>query len=120
MIILKIGIIFSFLAVVIGAFGAHGLKEILFQNKTLDTFLTAVQYQMFHSIAILLNGILINIDILDSKIPAYCFFVGILIFSGSLYILSITNIKWLGAITPIGGVLFLIGWGLLLINLKSI
>tara|TARA_S200000501_G_scaffold371421_1_gene414466 strand:+ start:5176 stop:5535 length:360 start_codon:yes stop_codon:yes gene_type:complete len=119
MLSIKIGITISLLAVVIGAFGAHGLKEILTQNKSLDIFQTAVRYQMFHSIAIIITGILIYLNVVDSKLPTYLFLAGIIIFSGSLYILSITDIKWLGAITPIGGVLFILGWGLLFVEINS-
>ncbi|MAJ43541.1 MAG: hypothetical protein CMF96_02195 [Candidatus Marinimicrobia bacterium] len=118
MLSIKIGITISLLAVVIGAFGAHGLKEILTQNKSLDIFQTAVRYQMFHSIAIIITGILIYLNVVDSKLPTYLFLAGIIIFSGSLYILSITDIKWLGAITPIGGVLFILGWGLLFVEIN--
>ena len=119
MIGIKIGIISSLLTVVIGAFGADGLKNILLENKTSEIFQTAVRYQMFHSIALIFSGILLNLGLVDSKLPIYLFLSGILIFSGSLYILSISGIKWLGAITPIGGVLFILGWGLLFISLKS-
>ena len=116
---IKIGIIFSLLSVIIGAFGAHGLKEILTKLNTLETFQTAVHYQMFHSIAILLSGILFQIGMLESKLPMLLFVFGIIIFSGSLYILSITGIKWLGAITPIGGLLFIAGWITLFISIHS-
>lgn len=120
MLSIKIGIITSLLTVVIGAFGAHGLKEILTQNKTLEVFQTAVRYQMFHSIALIITGILIHLNIVESKFPTYLFLGGILVFSGSLYILSITGIKWLGAITPIGGLLFILGWGFLFMAIKSV
>ena len=116
---IKVGIIFSLLSVLIGAFGAHGLKEILTKLNTLETFQTAVRYQMFHSIAILLSGILFQIGMLESKLPMLLFVFGIIIFSGSLYILSITGIKWLGAITPIGGLLFIAGWITLFISIHS-
>ena len=116
---IKIGIIFSLLSVLIGAFGAHGLKEILTKLNTLETFQTAVRYQMFHSIALLLSGILFQIGMLESKLPMLLFVFGIIIFSGSLYILSITGIKWLGAITPIGGLLFIAGWITLFISIHS-
>ena len=116
---IKIGIIFSLLSVLIGAFGAHGLKEILTKLNTLETFQTSVRYQMFHSIAILLSGILFQIGMLESKLPMLLFVFGIIIFSGSLHILSITGIKWLGAITPIGGFLFIAGWITLFISIHS-
>ena len=113
------GIIFSLFSVLIGAFGTHGLKEILIKMNTLDTFQTAVRYQMFHSFAILISGILIQIDILDNKLPIVLFAFGIIIFSGSLYTLSISGLKWLGAITPIGGILFIAGWITLFISIHS-
>jgi uncharacterized membrane protein YgdD (TMEM256/DUF423 family) len=119
MIGIKIGIIFSLLGVVIGAFGAHGLKDILIKHSTMDTFQTAVGYQMFHSIAILFSGILIHINLMESKLSLILFMCGIIIFSGSLYILSITNIKWLGAITPIGGLFFIAGWIFLFLSLST-
>ena len=68
---------------------------------------------MFHSIALILTGILIHLNIVDSKFPVFLFLGGIIIFSGSLYLLSITDIKWLGAITPIGGMFFIVGWAVL-------
>jgi len=116
---IKIGIIFSLLSVLIGAFGAHGLKEILTKLNTLETFQTAVRYQMFHSIAILLSGILFQMNMLESKLPMLLFVLGIIIFSGSLYLLSISEIKWLGAITPIGGLLLIAGWITFFISIHS-
>jgi uncharacterized membrane protein YgdD (TMEM256/DUF423 family) len=111
--LLQLGGVFSFLSVAIGAFGAHSLKARLTELGTLETFETAVRYQMFHSIAIFLCAILMGqFKELDLSTAAYSFAAGILIFSGSLYILSLTGIKWLGAITPLGGVAFLLGWGL--------
>ena len=119
MIGIKIGIITSLLSVVIGAFGAHGLKDILSQNNSEAIFQTAVRYQIFHSIALILAGILLQLSFIESKLPIHLFLSGIIIFSGSLYILSITGIKWLGAITPIGGVLLILGWCFLFISLKN-
>lgn len=119
MIGIKIGIITSMLSVVIGAFGAHGLKEVLIQNNTTEIFQTAVKYQIFHSLALIIVGLFIHLNLVDSKFPIYLFLGGIFIFSGSLYILAITNIKWLGAIPPIGGLLFILGWAFLFFSLKS-
>ena len=95
------------------------LKDILIKHSTLDTFQTAVRYQMFHSIAILISGLLIHLNLVESKLPIILFISGIIVFSGSLYILSITNIKWLGAITPIGGLLFITGWIYLFLSLNT-
>jgi uncharacterized membrane protein YgdD (TMEM256/DUF423 family) len=105
------GSVLGFLSVSIGAFGAHALKPFLLENNRLDTFETAVQYQMYHGLALLLTGILsVLFPKADFSIVGILFLVGILIFSGSLYLLCATGIKWLGAITPIGGTAFLAGW----------
>lgn len=104
----------GFLSVSIGAFGAHGLKTILESNNRLETFNTAVQYMFYHTFALFLTAILMNTY--SSKNLAFAgvsFGMGILIFSGSLFALSLTNITKLGAITPIGGLAFLIGWALI-------
>jgi uncharacterized membrane protein YgdD (TMEM256/DUF423 family) len=105
------GSVLGFLSVSIGAFGAHALKPFLLENNRLDTFETAVQYQMYHGLALLLTGILsVLFPKADFSIVGILFLAGILIFSGSLYLLCATGIKWLGAITPIGGTAFLAGW----------
>lgn len=103
--------VFGFLAVAIGAFGAHALQEVL-SSYGKSIFETANRYHFYHSLALGLVCFLPNRKDIDSKI-AFCFSLGILVFSGSLYALALTEIKILGAITPIGGVFFLIGWGLL-------
>ena len=118
MIWLKVGICFSCLAVIIGAFGAHGLKKILTDNDTLAIFQTAVRYHMFHSIGLMITGILQLMGHLTSQTSSILFSLGIIIFSGSLYFLAITELKWLGAVTPIGGVLFIAGWVILLLALR--
>lgn len=100
------------LAVGLGAFGAHGLEPLLIKNGRLDTFETAVSYHFYHTLGLLVMGILalIKPDWKGLSLAAWGMFLGILIFSGSLYILSLTGITWLGAITPIGGVGFILGW----------
>lgn len=100
------------LAVGLGAFGAHGLEPLLIKNGRLDTFETAVSYHFYHTLGLLGLGILalIKPDWKGLSLAAWGMFLGILIFSGSLYILSLTGITWLGAITPIGGVGFILGW----------
>jgi uncharacterized membrane protein YgdD (TMEM256/DUF423 family) len=98
-----VGAVLGFIAVAAGAFGAHGLKGVLTAER-LETFEVAVRYQMVHALAILLAGLL------GAPQAAWCFFVGVLIFSGSLYLLVATDQRWLGAITPIGGLCFLAGW----------
>lgn len=117
--ILQIGILLSMTSVILGAFGAHSLEPILIENDRIDTFETAVRYQFFHSLAIIIAGLIFGkYQNKKSKIAAILFLIGIIIFSGSLYILSITNITWLGAITPIGGLAFIVGWIYLLLSLK--
>lgn len=108
------GAILGALSVMIGAFGAHGLHDMLVKNGHLETFETGVKYQFYHSLALVLVGILAYH--LPGKWLGYAaqsFFYGTLIFSGSLYILCLTNVRWLGAITPIGGLLMIAGWVLL-------
>ena len=100
------------LAVGVGAFGAHGLEPLLIQNGRLDTFETAVSYHFYHTLGLLGLGILalIKPEWKGLSLAAWGMFLGVLIFSGSLYILSLTGITWLGAITPVGGVGFILGW----------
>ena len=105
-----LGSSFGFLTIALGAFGAHGLKNILINNETTDIYNKAVLYQMFHTLVLLFLGLYQELGKNIHMLTGLSFVLGILIFSGSLYILSITNIKWLGAITPIGGLFFLIGW----------
>ncbi len=108
--------IFGGLAVVAGAFASHALKESL-TEKALTIWETATKYQMYHALGLLLIAIFITNESLSSvwlNSAGIAFIVGILLFSGSLYALSLTGIKWLGVITPLGGVAFLIGWGCLL------
>lgn len=104
----------GFIAVSLGAFAAHGLKNMLGADL-LATFQTGVQYHMYHSLALLTVGILVLQFPAQTglRIAGYLFLAGILIFSGSLYVLALSGIRWLGAITPIGGVAFLGGWAML-------
>lgn len=104
--LIRIAAIMAALGVALGAFGAHGLADILTANQRVDTWKTASLYHLIHALAMFIpqaSG--------KRFAAAFWFMLGIIIFSGSLYLLSITNIGWLGAITPIGGVCFLIGWG---------
>ncbi|WP_441000962.1 DUF423 domain-containing protein [Fodinibius sp. SL11] len=109
-----IGSIAMALAVALGAFGAHGLKEML-TDEMLDIFETGVRYHFYHALGLLLIGFafqfMSGLSLLQWS--GWLMLGGILIFSGSLYILSISGIRWLGAITPIGGVCFIISWILL-------
>jgi uncharacterized membrane protein YgdD (TMEM256/DUF423 family) len=109
--------IFGFLGVTLGAFGAHALKDKFKEAKYAKNWETAVSYQFTHTFAIALTGILTHLLGASSSLTwaLYLFVAGIIIFSGSLYILSLTGIKKLGAITPIGGLCMLAGWVLLLV-----
>ena len=101
-------------AVMFGAFGAHALKGRL-DDYALGVYHTAVQYHFYHSLALLAVG-LIALHQPDASLlrPAgWLFFVGIVIFSGSLYLLAISGVKWLGAVTPLGGLSFIAGWACL-------
>ena len=111
--VLLAGIIFAGLAVGIGAFGAHGLEELLIANKRVATFETAVKYHFYHALALLFIGLLMyHIPQRLLGTAGVLMVIGIIIFSGSLYILSLTNMTWLGMITPFGGLAFIIAWGL--------
>jgi uncharacterized membrane protein YgdD (TMEM256/DUF423 family) len=104
----------GFLAVSLGAFAAHGLKSALSEDL-LNTFQTGVQYHMYHTLALLAVGVLSLYFPTQTglRIAGFLFLAGIIIFSGSLYVLALTGIRWLGAITPLGGIAFLAGWALL-------
>lgn len=112
------GAINAALAVALGAFGAHALEGKL-TEKYIAIWETAVQYQMFHAVGLLIIGVLASDAIFGDnptlKKAGYCILAGIIIFSGSLYVLSLSGIGVLGAITPIGGVAFIIGWIFLII-----
>ena len=111
-IFLVAGTISAGLSVAIGAFGAHALKSVLTKNGRLDVFETGVKYQMYHALALLLVGVLLlkfhNLKMLGYA--GYSFIAGSLIFSGSLYMLCLTNVSKWGAVTPIGGICLLAGW----------
>ena len=121
--VIFIASILGALSVGIGAFGAHGLEATLQANGRMDTFETAVKYQFYHTLGLFLLGILmLNMESHYFHWAFYSFLAGITVFSGSLYTLSLTNVTWLGAITPIGGVGFILGWvfiGLGVLNAKG-
>ncbi len=110
--ILQLAGIAGALAVGLGAFGAHSLEPLLIQNGRLDTYQTAVNYHFFHTLALLGIGILAKVkpDWKGIAFSAWCMLIGVLIFSGSLYILSLSGITWLGAIAPLGGLALILGW----------
>ena len=116
-ILLIIGSLFAALSVLLGAFGAHGLKNRL-SIEDLAIFETAVRYQMYHALGILLMGVA-SFYLTEKlvSIPAYFLILGIIIFSGSLFLLVFTNLRWFGVITPIGGLCLIIGWLLLAYNI---
>lgn len=112
-----IGAINAFLAVALGAFGAHGLKDKL-DSYYLGIWETGVTYQMFHATGILIAGLLLG-KVAASGLfswAGWLMLIGIIFFSGSLYLLSLTKVGVLGAITPIGGVCFLAAWVLIIIG----
>lgn len=111
--LLIIGGIIGLLGVALGAFGSHGLSAILEANGRAATFDTAVQYHLIHAVVLILVALLHTKSIYHLAITraALFFIAGILIFSGSLYILAIFNIGFMGAIAPIGGTSLILGWG---------
>jgi len=112
-----VGAINAFLAVALGAFGAHGLKDRL-DAHYLEIWKTGVTYQMFHATGILIIGILLGKSGVSSLFSwsGWLMLAGIILFSGSLYLLSLTKVGVLGAITPIGGVCFLAAWVLMIVG----
>jgi len=120
---LTIGAISGALAVLLGAFGAHLLKQMI-SPEMLEVYKTGVQYQFYHTFALLVTGILMKYHPTQTlKWSGYLFIAGITIFSGLLYLLAITGIKSLGMIVPIGGLALVAGWICLLIhslNIKSL
>lgn len=108
------GSVFGLLAVACGAFGAHALRDRL-EPRDLDIFEVAVRVQMYHALALLLISVIVSRS--TSTLPlwsGWAFVIGVLIFSGSLYLLVSTGVRGLGAITPIGGLALLAGWALLI------
>ncbi|MDF2570798.1 MAG: rane protein [Sporomusa sp.] len=112
-----IGAINAFIAVALGAFGAHGLADKL-EPKYLDIWKTGVTYQMFHATGILVIGLLLSKVTTSPQFTwaGWLMLLGIILFSGSLYTLSLTKVGILGAITPLGGVCFLAAWVLIIIG----
>lgn len=109
------GIFFAGLGVVLAALGDHLLKDMLAARGRSDTYATAVRYQFYHAFALIFTGLLLRaFETPAIKYAASCFVFGIVFFSGSLFILCFTGAGILGAVTPVGGVLFIAGWALLL------
>jgi uncharacterized membrane protein YgdD (TMEM256/DUF423 family) len=123
---LAIAAVFGGLAVVFGAFGAHGLESITSDEKILHGFQTGVQYQMYHALALLAVAILFEkFSNNQMKWAANCFITGIILFSGSLYLLTFLKIegsnaiKFAGPVTPVGGIFFIAGWLFLLLGIMK-
>lgn len=116
---LQAGAILGTLAVALGAFGAHALRASLEASGRADTFETAVKYQFYHALALVLVGVLLSRTETEAvkwlNWSGYAFAVGVLIFSGSLYTICFTGITKFGAIAPIGGLLLIVGWVLLFV-----
>ena len=114
--LLVFGGAFAGIGVGLGAFAAHGLKAQL-SAYLLEVFQTGVHYQFIHALAILVCAVLLNFSLPTKARKAFfaaaiCFIIGVFCFSGSLYALALTGIKWFGPITPFGGLLFMVGWAL--------
>lgn len=108
-----VGAILAGLAVAAGAFGAHALEARL-DERMLEVWETAARYQMYHALGLLgVAWISQQVEHTATTVAGLAFITGIVVFCGSLYVLALSGIRWLGAITPIGGVAFMIGWGAL-------
>ena len=108
----RIAAALCFLAVALGAFGAHSLKSTLEMRGMLDVWNKAVLYHFIHAIALLVLALYGTVN----RGAWYLLLTGIFLFSGSLYLLALTNLRWLGAITPFGGLCFLAGWAWLIVT----
>ncbi|PWU08602.1 MAG: DUF423 domain-containing protein [Verrucomicrobia bacterium] len=111
--ILRTAAVFGFLAVALGAFGSHGLRQILQINGTASIWQTATFYHFVHVLGLLWLGN--GVKTSRSSEIFICWVTGIVLFCGSLYLLAVTGYKWLGAVTPLGGLSFLLGWAVLLL-----
>jgi uncharacterized membrane protein YgdD (TMEM256/DUF423 family) len=110
----RIGAVSAGMAVALGAFGAHGLRAMV-TPEMLAVFETGVRYQMYHALALLAVGLAFaRLEGRTVAAAAWLFVAGTVLFSGSLYVLTLTGTRWWGAVTPLGGVAFLAGWALLL------
>lgn len=117
---LMIGALLAMFSVIFGAFGAHLLKNTL-TDARFETFGTAVDYQFWHALGLMVVGITgFKLNSKSWRLAGYLLLAGTVIFSGSLYLLIATNIGWLGAITPIGGILMIIGWALFAWSLRTL
>ena len=112
------GVIAAGVAVGLGAFGAHALKDLLESTGYAAVYDLAVRYQFYHAFALLFNGLLMQVFTSPRfRVASWFFATGIVFFSGSLYVLSLTGLRFLGAVTPAGGVLFILGWIFMLLGI---
>jgi len=110
---ISLGAVNAMTAVIFGAFGAHALKEKL-GSQAMSTFQTGVEYHFYHSLGLVVVGLLISqVPVTGVKVTGWLMFAGIILFSGSLYLLAITGVRQLGMVTPLGGICFIFAWGLL-------
>ena len=110
-----LGALCTMMSVGTGAFGAHGLEG-KFSDKYMSVWEKAVNYQMYHGLGLIIIGVISGTTSINVNWAGWLLFLGVVFFSGSLYILALTQIRILGAITPIGGVLFIAGWLMLIIS----
>ena len=120
--LLQLAALFGGLGVAIGAFGAHALHDMLVRAGRLDTFETAVRYQFYHVLALLAVGVLwaARPELRSLGLTGWLWLGGIVVFSGSLYALCFTGVTKLGAVAPIGGLLFLAGWVSLILAVREL
>lgn len=117
--IISAGAIILALAVAIGAFGAHTLESVLTADQ-LQTYNTGVEYHFYHALGLLLVGIVsLHAPSKQLKWSALLLGLGIILFSGSLYVLAVSGIRWIGAITPVGGISFIAGWVMLFVAIRK-
>ncbi|MFV7236779.1 DUF423 domain-containing protein [Flavobacterium sp. ZB4R12] len=119
--IISTGAVFGMIAIILGAFGAHALKKVL-SIEQLSTFETGVRYQMYHALFLLFIGTVNSLSQKTKKTIYYLVFWGVFLFSGSIYLLATNDLtsfdfKAIGFVTPIGGLLLILAWGVLLFNL---
>jgi uncharacterized membrane protein YgdD (TMEM256/DUF423 family) len=121
--ILSTGAILGMIAIILGAFGAHALKKVL-SIEQLSTFETGVRYQMYHALFLLFLGLLKDVPQKTKKAIYFLVLFGVILFSGSIYLLATNDLtsfdfKIIGFVTPIGGLLLILGWGVLLLNIMN-